>query len=459
MTNKSIQTFPLLKMKLLYGIIISFLTIIFINVAPVGATNAYINNAILLAPSFTITHGMYSHDLNYQEFIAILTNTCTQSTSNGFNTMQNFENYGHYYSISRIQEGTAGDWSLRFLWSNESTVWDGVTYYPSTYWFPDGAPGAQISPQSANGYSGSATIRVNTSGDYACTVPYYDGANSQAISENHNYDDVILGLPSPRPQYNVELIMSNFPVEYPTGYTGTLIPDTIIPPDPEPTNFGFTAQASGLFMRFSGHAEDNEPLTRFLWSFDGSDNFINYNPTDVTTTNENDTTTALYSWQNTDGSWTTSQYVTNLYTEVKTVNVCMVAIDSTGQEKTACKDVKTGGTGFFNSQDVTPPTVTTTVEDCGLTAEFPFIRIDGCLESLQKATKLMTFQPVSFGQSWYTDSKGCHTLTVLNTWLNLPENYQICPQIPENVRNVITPFITFLLGLLAVKFLTKGKSE
>lgn len=94
------------------------------------------------------------------------------------------------------------------------------------------------------------------------------------------------------------------------------------------------------------------------------------------------------------------------------------------------------------------------VEAC-MTEEYPFVHMDGCLANMSVVTEALSFGSVKVGATnqWsFTD--GCHQLGTVGEWINL-EGQSVCPNIPASVRNVITPFITFAMGLMTVKFITK----
>lgn len=86
---------------------------------------------------------------------------------------------------------------------------------------------------------------------------------------------------------------------------------------------------------------------------------------------------------------------------------------------------------------------------------YPFVMIEGCLANMKQVTEALSFGTVRVGAaSQWSFTEGCHQLGTIGDWMNL-ENRSVCPAIPSYVRNVVTPFITFAMGLMTVKFITR----
>jgi len=118
-----------------------------------------------------------------------------------------------------------------------------------------------------------------------------------------------------------------------------------------------------------------------------------------------------------------------------------------------------------NSPDTGDCELNDGVLDCGIAPiadltncfdeNFPYVDLVDCVDNMKNVITLLSFNTLKFGNSWQTPD-GCHTLTVIGDWLNLT-NRTICPQIPQAMRDIITPFITLGLGLTTVLFL--GRRE
>lgn len=92
-------------------------------------------------------------------------------------------------------------------------------------------------------------------------------------------------------------------------------------------------------------------------------------------------------------------------------------------------------------------------DEC-VTTEFPFVNFQGCYNNVMTFANMLAFNQLKFGTD-FTPPNGCRNLVVLGSWINASTN-TVCPMIPEYIRNVVTPFVTFLLGLLMVKFITRS---
>lgn len=95
-----------------------------------------------------------------------------------------------------------------------------------------------------------------------------------------------------------------------------------------------------------------------------------------------------------------------------------------------------------------------------ITQTFPYIDIENCLNNMADTINLLTFNRVTFpgaggggGGGWRVD-ESCRTMVVLDDWIGSPGQV-LCPMFPSYVRNIVTPFVTLLLGLLMLKFLTR----
>lgn len=93
---------------------------------------------------------------------------------------------------------------------------------------------------------------------------------------------------------------------------------------------------------------------------------------------------------------------------------------------------------------------------CTFSGTFPFMDITACKNKIGEILGLLNFDKIKYGASLKQDTTGCHTLGTLGTWLNLDNNEKtICPMFSDDIRNIITPFITFGLGLIMIQFIAK----
>jgi hypothetical protein len=68
----------------------------------------------------------------------------------------------------------------------------------------------------------------------------------------------------------------------------------------------------------------------------------------------------------------------------------------------------------------------------------------------------MTFQPLNISSD-ATKMMNCRELQALNVWLNLPDGYTICPFFSSTVRDTVTPFMVFALGITVIGWFINRK--
>jgi len=95
-------------------------------------------------------------------------------------------------------------------------------------------------------------------------------------------------------------------------------------------------------------------------------------------------------------------------------------------------------------------------ESC-IDENFPFIHVQGCMNNMYTTINLLYFGEITFPT--FTFNPACQNLNTMDEWLGLPNNYQVCPQIPSTVRNIVTPFVAFMLGLVTMKFLQRRTGD
>lgn len=85
--------------------------------------------------------------------------------------------------------------------------------------------------------------------------------------------------------------------------------------------------------------------------------------------------------------------------------------------------------------------------------EPPFIDIQACIENVFRVIEILTFNQVTLVKG-LNATENCRQLVVLGHWINKP--YEIvCPQFSQTVRNTITPFVTFILGLFTAMVIVR----
>lgn len=91
------------------------------------------------------------------------------------------------------------------------------------------------------------------------------------------------------------------------------------------------------------------------------------------------------------------------------------------------------------------------------TNSFPYVDPFECLDNFVLIFNLVVFGNVAF-PSW-SHQPNCTTLNTMDDWLNLPDNYQVCPMISNEVRFVVTPFIVFMLGIVTLGFINRHNRD
>lgn len=118
---------------------------------------------------------------------------------------------------------------------------------------------------------------------------------------------------------------------------------------------------------------------------------------------------------------------------------------------------KTGGSECSRDGDqliCTPDPVD--VLQC-VTDEPPYINFADCRDQFLRIGNILTFNSISFIS---IENSGCRTLGKIGNWLPL-QNKTVCPQVPAEIRHVVTPFITFgtmLLLVYGVIKITRGNN-
>lgn len=90
--------------------------------------------------------------------------------------------------------------------------------------------------------------------------------------------------------------------------------------------------------------------------------------------------------------------------------------------------------------------------------QFPFIHIADCMAEFNDYLAMMSFNMIQTnnlgGGTFAQLSTGCRKLQVLDDWILAP-NQTVCPAIPAGVRNTVTPFVVFTVGLLTARFISR----
>lgn len=86
--------------------------------------------------------------------------------------------------------------------------------------------------------------------------------------------------------------------------------------------------------------------------------------------------------------------------------------------------------------------------DC-FSEEFPFIHMNACVHNLAAVVNALSFGVIKV--NGFDSNDSCRQLQTLGNWINKPGE-TICPQFPSYVRDTVTPFVMFILGILTAIF-------
>lgn len=96
-----------------------------------------------------------------------------------------------------------------------------------------------------------------------------------------------------------------------------------------------------------------------------------------------------------------------------------------------------------------------------LTEVFPYVDFDACWNNMTLLVNSLSFSTISFAPDWRINDNECRTLGTIGDWLNAEgSNRVVCPQFSSEVRTIVTPFVTFILGVVTLGILmTKTRRE
>lgn len=237
------------------------------------------------------------------------------------------------------------------------------------------------------------------------------------------------------------IFYSSYPVDYPVGFDGTDVPN--VPPSPS----AYTDWAPDWYISFGFDYE--------VTIHDSNFNTFDDNPFLC----DDGLAPAIY-WEIKDDSNVvlfsgtqspTMQIVRKLPTSSSAEDYTITGIYNCGEGDLQFDQY---GTLNFTLTD-TGLLQQTSLQDC-FQGDIPFVfDINACMEHFSSIFSLLSFGQIKLGDSWNYGNTGCGYLTVLHDWLGLPNGTQICPQFSETIRNTVTPFLSVLLGLVTLGFISR----
>lgn len=278
-------------------------------------------------------------------------------------------------------------------------------------------------------------------------------------SESHplgGYDVQALGSD----QYEIKVFLSTFATEYPTGYEGIIIPDTYTPPI-EPLTW----------------TPDIQHVQTVDWKIKLQDrNFNTFDPVPFTC-DLGLTPVIEYDLYNEDidpntpidqGTFSPTvpyEYSSEKYnvkTEYKFIGNYYCGIgenEPTFSGQTTYRFKLDAGGNFIGDQDTGDLSGIEIFEKC-INEDAPFIHVSECLGAFGSIVDKLSFGRINlFSKFYYESPTDCQEIGKMGDWLGLSNKY-VCPQFSADVRNTVTPFITFGLALAVVGAIsTKSRWE
>lgn len=296
---------------------------------------------------------------------------------------------------------------LSFTWSsdprNSSIVWEdnyGITTLRVADW--------------GNVQFSSLTMLLKNNGDIYCHHEIPSGMNAIWYQHGGNLD-----------YWARPFLAYNIPITYPSGYEGETIRDSFQPP--QSLEFQYTYSVADKTITL--YDISNLSLEQSDCYFQ-----INRNGTQAYTELHFDCDS--------------KQSVTHTVDDYGKYDIVLIYETPEGLKSSKTTTIDIDGSTFSGHYGLSP---NNTFYQC-IYSELPFIDFNECYNNILIFTNLLFFDRLEFGTD-LTPHDGCRDLVVLGSWINASTN-RVCPMIPAYVRDVTTPFITFLLGLLMIKFIT-----
>lgn len=420
-------------MKIILSISISVLSLAaaLIGAAPANAASIY-DDAVRTTPTLSLINNAGSHNYSVIDnpsssyYFDTLLSTCV-----GWSSSYTSGTFSLSQVISDFPDETYyGDYMVFATWSTSPT-------HPlsTTKFYDGGTHRAILAPDSLTGL---ATIRITSSGTPVVECSSYPISTGSRISSSNSFDGS--GYPS-----SVYIYQSTYTVTYPTGYEGTPLP--LVP------------ESSAEDVDFS----PDWYITQ-IFNNEGTFHDKNFNTFDANPfLCQEETAPVLHYeiWDITDGD---------------------LLIHSTYQSSTAPINYDFGQSdtprnfkilGWYDCGEGSPYNFTETSEltftinpngmqnidlMAGCIIEtFPWVDPYQCIQNNIYITNLLIFGEIQLPT--YEFDPSCHSLNTMDDWLGLPPTHVVCPQIPEEVRSITTPFVAFLLGLITLGFINKVRRD
>jgi len=353
------------------------------------------------------------------------------------------------FTITNDNGNNTSDPSL-YYWSIILSYWDNDE--AALYWLDD----KTVATSNASGTRKTLTIKHNASCEPEITYGLDTGIVSQYPASYSPYS------------YFYSWIINKHEANYPTGYEGievrTLTEQIIIKPQPLLTVKGKLIEVNQTkileyVLRDKNIVWQNKTgyLTYMIWKLDGNGDSVGEpihikehlmeNKEFSYTFDEYDTyrLAVSYSWPSVVPKPSNPEGKEIIYQPFGFEMIIDGRIYNQGWDDEACID----GYCLGNNENL--------VAEC-VKEEFPFVDPGGCIGQINSFVSMLTFRTPeddAVGGGVFHDAvNGCRELQVLDDWLLRPDQ-TVCPMIPAEIRNTITPFITFAFGLMTMTFIAR----
>lgn len=284
--------------------------------------------------------------------------------------------------------------------------------------------------------NGEAKIQ-NCDGNYGMGAP---DTTFYVLSDNYTNPLYLKYAPS--------IFLSTYPSHLPDGYEGVAPPAGAIPKEVVYPNFKY----SKLGQTITANYEDNIPyeakgLMKLTWLLsEDMDEGTGQNYEVV------DTKTLNYDEQYKFNVSRKGNYILSLGIHIEAPGIFDKEIKPTIQG--ILIDGKSETLSTTDGSCVDGLCQETTLWQPCLLETFPFIDMGGCIHNMASTVEILTFDTINLGTP-FKFAEQCYTLGKVGDWLGLEgQNRNICPAISSDVRNVITPFVTFAFSLMGIKYIT-----
>lgn len=102
------------------------------------------------------------------------------------------------------------------------------------------------------------------------------------------------------------------------------------------------------------------------------------------------------------------------------------------------------------------------IETC-ITDQAPWIDFNSCIIGINDSLALLSFNAINpqndqLMSAAQSNSNACYNMGTLGNWINRPSQ-TLCPAFSSEVRNIVTPFIVFILASTVFFYISRGARQ